>query len=163
MAFTIGDLFVDLEQFGFFDFVLPFLIVFALVFAILEKSKWLGENKAVQAIISVSIGLLSTWGMMLTEVYKVLFPRMGIFLGVILVVLIFVGFFIKGDDADAVKKFAPIGWAAAVIVLLWTLNFFGIWGGYGVGGFWEIITYNLGAIVVIALTVLAIWAIVKKG
>ena len=40
---------------GIFDIILPFLLIFALVFAILEKSKILGSNRAVYAIISLAI------------------------------------------------------------------------------------------------------------
>ena len=43
----------------FLDIILPFLLVFTLVFAILDKSKLLGEGKKqINAIISLVVGLI---------------------------------------------------------------------------------------------------------
>jgi hypothetical protein len=43
MAFQ--DLFINLEQWGFLDVVLPFILVFTIVFATLQKTKILGDAK----------------------------------------------------------------------------------------------------------------------
>jgi hypothetical protein len=160
MALDIGQMFVDLENVGFFDYVLPFLIVFAIVFAILEKSEWLGTNKAVKAIISTSVGLLATWGMYLTDFYKEIFPKMGIGIAVILVLLIFVGFFVKGSD-DGAKKLQWLGWVVGAVVIVWTLNSWNLWGGYGYGGFWYVLENNWWVFVVIGLVIWGIISIVK--
>jgi hypothetical protein len=157
MAFRIGTLFAELEYIGFFDYVLPFLIVFAIVFAVLEKSSWLGSNKAVKTIVSASVGLLSTWGLLTTEFYKIIFPYMGVGLGVILVALIFLGFFIK-DDTNG-QKWWPLGLTLAAIIIIWTLSSWNLWGGYGAGGFWDIISYYWPALVGVGLLVWALMAI----
>ncbi len=161
MAFNIGDLFVELESFGFFEYALPFLIVFAVVFAILEKSEWLGSNKAVKAIVSASVGLLSTWGLIVADFYRIIFPYMGIGLGVVLVALIFMGFFIS--DKNDIKKWWPLGLVVGAIVIIWTLSSWNVWGGYGTYGFWDIISYYWPAIIGVGLLVWAIVAVVGKG
>lgn len=42
---TYGDLAKSLERIGFVDVLLPFLLIFTLIFAVLEKTKILGEGK----------------------------------------------------------------------------------------------------------------------
>jgi hypothetical protein len=56
MAFveeTIGNLIAQ----GFFDYILPFLLIFFIAFAIFEQTKVLGTNKGIHAAISMIIGL----------------------------------------------------------------------------------------------------------
>ena len=47
-----------LIEVGFYDFFVPFIITSILIFALLKKSKILGENTAVNGIIAITIGLL---------------------------------------------------------------------------------------------------------
>lgn len=42
----------------YFSLIFPALLVFVIVFALLEKTKVLGENKAVHAIIAIAIGFI---------------------------------------------------------------------------------------------------------
>ena len=45
MAIGFEDFIISLERVGFVDVLLPFLLVFTIIFAILEKTKILGEGK----------------------------------------------------------------------------------------------------------------------
>ena len=45
MGTVLGDAVVLLQDFGFFDVILPFLLVFTIVFGILEKTKIFGTEK----------------------------------------------------------------------------------------------------------------------
>jgi hypothetical protein len=47
-----------LQHWIFTKFALPFLLIFFIVFAILEKTKVLGENKQINALVSFVIGLI---------------------------------------------------------------------------------------------------------
>jgi len=53
------------QKFGIFDFILPFMLVFAVVYGILERTKLFGERgPSVNAIIAVSIAMaavLTSW------------------------------------------------------------------------------------------------------
>lgn len=55
MASTFENFFISLEQFGFVDVLLPFLLVFTIIFAILDKTKIMGEGKR---NMNVSIALI---------------------------------------------------------------------------------------------------------
>ena len=85
------DFLVKLEQLGFFDYLLPFLIIFALVFGILTKIKIFEDNKAINAIIALSVGLMALQFGFVSAFFSELFPRLGVGLAVILVIIIFIG------------------------------------------------------------------------
>ena len=56
---AIERLFENLERIGFVDAVLPFLLIFTVMFAMLQKTKVLGDGKKnFNAIIAIIIGLL---------------------------------------------------------------------------------------------------------
>jgi peptidoglycan/LPS O-acetylase OafA/YrhL len=43
----------------FSDIILPFLLIFTIIFAILEKTKFLGEKKDIHAIVALVFGMIS--------------------------------------------------------------------------------------------------------
>src|SRR3989338_7097050 len=48
----------SLQNFGVVDFLLPFILVFTIVFAVMQRTKILGENKNYNVIIALVLGLL---------------------------------------------------------------------------------------------------------
>src|SRR3989344_4051210 len=78
----------------FVETILPFLLVFTLVFAVLQKSKILGDNKKqIDAIISLVVGLLLISFGQATGVILQLIPFLAVSLVIILVFMILVGSF----------------------------------------------------------------------
>ena len=61
MVFTIADLLRGWESAGIFDFLLPFLLIFAVVFGILSTIQIFGKHKGVNVIIAVTIGCKSIY------------------------------------------------------------------------------------------------------
>ncbi|MBI2662599.1 hypothetical protein HYX11_04020 [Candidatus Woesearchaeota archaeon] len=55
---SLGNLGVYFQTYGIMDFLLPFILVFTIVFAVMQKSKILGENKNFNVIIALVLGLL---------------------------------------------------------------------------------------------------------
>ena len=89
---TIPEILNQWAALGIFDYVIPFLLIFAVVVAILQKSNVLGDNKTVQAIVALSIGLLSIQFGFVQSFFRELFPRFGIGLSIFLVLLILNGY-----------------------------------------------------------------------
>ena len=57
---TFTSLVSDLQYYGILDVVLPFLLVFTLVFAVLQRIKLFGENKkSINVVIAVIMGILT--------------------------------------------------------------------------------------------------------
>lgn len=115
------------QKFGLFDVVLPFLLVFALVFALLEKSKILGveadgktPKKNLNAIIAFVSALLVVAVTSVVSVIHQALPQVILFLIVIVFFLLLVGSFMKPDEGgfDFATKHPSIYAGAVIAVLL---------------------------------------------
>jgi len=134
---------------GVFSYVIPFLLIFAVIFAILEKSKILGDNRMIGSIVAASVGLLSLQFDFVSEFFAVIFPRFGIGISIFIVLLIMVGFFFKPGNPEGKGKW--IGWTVGIGVVLWALSAWDEWSGSsGFGGFF---VENIWSIIVLAVLV----------
>lgn len=104
---------------GIFDIVLPFLLIFAVVFAILEKGHILGDNKAIHAIVSLAVGFFAISNPWLTPFFAILFSNAALGFAVILVIVLFLGFFIKEKTET---WWVWIGAIAAGVIFFWVLG-----------------------------------------
>ena len=95
---TIGDLLSKWEQAGFFTYLLPFLLIFALVFGILTKINIFKDNKMVNGIIALAVALMSLQFSFVSDFFVQIFPRLGVGLAIILAVLILVGLFMDSES-----------------------------------------------------------------
>ena len=86
----IGNLLSNLEQQGVFQYLLPFLLIFTLVFGILSKINVFGtqRNQVINGVISLVVGLMALQFNAVSIFFSELFPRVGIALSIILVLLI---------------------------------------------------------------------------
>src|SRR4030043_15619 len=113
----------------FSKFLLPFLLIFFLIFAILEKTKVLGEKKQIHALIAFVIGLIFVGAIYPRLVVENLILFLTVALVVVFVVLLIWGF-IFGDTQTKLQKGLIIGLAIiATIVLVGAI----IWAT----GFWD--------------------------
>ncbi len=91
---TIGNLLNEWQQAGFFSYLLPFLLIFAVIFGILSQSEFFKKNKAVNAIIALVVGLLALQFDFVPRFFAEIFPRLGVGLAVLLIAIILLGMFI---------------------------------------------------------------------
>lgn len=153
---SIADILYQWEALGVFDFILPFLLVFAIVFGILSATGILSTNKGVSVIIAFVIGLMSIrYQYFFSSFLSELFPRLGIGLAILLMLMILVGLFIAQKE----KKYwgyglAAIGVIIAIVIFYQTAQNLGwMWaGGYGSEGVGMIIlgVFVVGIIIAIA-------------
>ena len=159
---SIGNLFASLQQSGFFDYVLPFLLIFAIVYAILMKSS-LFDSKAINAIISLAVGLMALQFPLVPRFFAEIFPQLGVGLAIILIAIVLLSIFSKETEDNKLQNVINyvIFGVAGLIFLVIVLNSLDLvtWGFEG--GFF----YNIpwGTIIPVALVILAIWAIIKSG
>ncbi len=172
MALTITDILNSWNQAGVFSYVLPFLLIFALVFALLQKTAIFAKKKAdntlqhnstIEAIIAAAIGLLALQFDMVSIFFANIFPKFGIGLSIFLVLIIFLGFFYKPEKDPTTGKggLGWIGWVVGLGVVIWALINWNTWFGGGYNFYFWIQDY-FWALVVLAVIVGVIIAI-KRG
>ena len=147
---NVQNFLLDLEGFGFFEYVLPFLLIFAVVYAILSQIEIFKKNKGVSTIIALSIGLLALWQGMVAQFFAQIFPRLGIGISILLVALILFGAFVPleaGKSGWGKYIFMGIGMLAFLIILFSSAEAYDWWGGSG----W--VTENLSLIVVLLVII----------
>ncbi len=114
---TIGDVLNQWAQLGAFSYVLPFLLLFALIYGILSYMSLFGDtNKAVNAIIALTISLMALQFDFVPIFFSELFPRLGVGLSIFLVIIILAGFFI--DPKKPLFRWILIGIGAIIAIVV---------------------------------------------
>ncbi len=118
------------EQAGFFSYLIPFLLIFALVFGLLIKIQIFKENRAVNAIIAFAVGLMALQFDFVPRFFSEIFPRLGVGLAIILILLILAGIFIDPDKPGLMYFFLGLGVIIAIVIVVqtagalgWTVGF----------------------------------------
>ena len=124
-----GDALYKLDQMGLFAYILPLMLIFALVYGIMTKLKVFEHNPAVNGIIAQ------------------LFPNVGVGLAIILALLLLLGLFIP-KEKWAVYVIMGVSAVIFVIVLINTASEVGWSSGYWWYDNWE---YVAGAIFILIL------------
>ena len=119
----IGDLFNYWEQAGGFSYLLPFLLIFSIVYVVISKIKIFKDNTTVNAIIALSVGLLAMQFDLVPMFFAELFPRVGIGLSIILAILILLGLFIDPRQKVMMWGLFVVGLLIVIAVLYDTTEF----------------------------------------
>jgi len=157
MAFTIADLLGQWEAAGVFDFLLPFLLIFAVIYGILTTINVFGKNKGVNVILAVVIGLLALRLQFVPLFFTEIFPRLGVGLAVILSVLILVGLFVAEDQRRTwLMILSVLGAVVAIVIITRTFDVLGWVYTYGGG---DLAGWIVGAVLIIGVII----AVVQSG
>ena len=109
----------------FMEYILPFLLVFTIVFAVLDKTKLLGEGKRqINAIISFVVGLILLGFEESKMVIVKLIPFFAISLIILFVFMLLYGFVSGKKEGDVLNKglkitLGVIVGLAVVVAVLW--------------------------------------------
>lgn len=114
--------FLDIGLFQYFNVIFPILLIFAVVFALLHKTKILGENPTINAIIAIAIAFMSLLSQSLIDLINFMAPWFVlVFIFVILLLLIYQTLGASEKDIlGALKGEKTIQWAVfgvAIIIL----------------------------------------------
>lgn len=154
---SIGALLSKWEQAGFFSYVLPFLLIFSVAFGVLTRAKIFGEaNKGLNAVISIVVGLLALQFDFVSVFFADIFPRLGIGLSVILVMLILLGLFLPAEPDNKYANW--LLFIVAFIVFIFVLG-----KSFGTFTWWDNVTnwyYYSPEIVTIVIVVVVVGAVI---
>ena len=159
---SIAQLLSSWEQAGFFSYVLPFLLIFAIVFGILSKMNLFGgeERKGLNAVIAIVVGLLALQFNFVPIFFSDVFPRLGIGLSVILVLFILVGMFLPRTDTSGVNYILlAVGLIVFIVVITKSFGYL----GFGTSGIGNFIYFNLPIILTIIIIIIAVGAVIGVG
>ncbi len=158
---SIGNILAYWEQLGVFTYLLPFLLIFSVVFGILTKTNILGNKKGLNAVISLVIGLLALQFNFVPLFFSEIFPNLGAGLSIILVLLILIGLFLPAGKTSA--NYLLAGIAAIIFIVVISKSFSNL--GYSIYtyGIWDFIYRNLGAITVILIILVAVGAVIGSS
>ncbi|MEM3091232.1 MAG: hypothetical protein QXX55_02015 [Candidatus Pacearchaeota archaeon] len=155
---SIGNLLSYWEQAGFFSYLLPFLLIFALVFGILNKTKFFGD-RTINGILALVVGLLALQFNFVPVFFSEIFPRVGIGLSVILALLILAGLFFDPDNKHI--NWFLLGFAIIVffVVLFQTFS----WVGWSPRFWLYDLVYNWPGVLSIVIFLVIIGIIISAG
>ena len=127
--FSLYDLYAQWETSGVFDFLLPMLLIFSVIFGILTSTKVLGGNKGVNFVIAASAALMAMRLQIVSDFFSLLLPGLGIGIAVIVVVLIMAGLFMsQGNIHEWMPTFYWGGLVVGLIIVISVLNSFAWFG-----------------------------------
>ncbi len=114
------------RDFGLFDVVLPFLLVFTIVFAVLEKTRILGAektkdgveipNKNLNSMVAFVIGLLVVAATNIVGIINESLPNVILLLVVSISFLLLIGAFMKTGELDFPKQHP--GWYKFFVIAM---------------------------------------------
>lgn len=114
---AMGNMFAQWEASGVFSYMLPFLLIFAVIFGILTKTRIFKESKAINGIIAFVVALMALQFNFVSVFFAEIFPRMGVGLIVILAAMILLGMFAPNKTWVTIAFFM-IGAVVLIVVLV---------------------------------------------
>ena len=128
MADSLESFFYQLQGTGLYELLLPFLLVFTIVFAILEKTKIFGttsqgESKSnINLIISLILGALIVNQFEIVERLNLFLPKISLFIVIALMFLVLVGLFGVNIEHGFSGLALGIATIVSLVVLWWALS-----------------------------------------
>lgn len=110
VTFSFQDFLEGLDDIGFYDVALPFLLVFTISFAILQKIKIFGDKgKNFNAVIAVVMAFLVVKNAAIVEVMNAFLPQISLISIIIVVTLLLIGILLNKENASFTGPLAGIG------------------------------------------------------
>ena len=160
MVFENVDFYSLLNWFegaGGFDIILPFLLIFTITFAILQKIKLFGEKRNIDMIISLIIAFFLIIQKGFVEVIQGFLPRVSMAVLVFLMLLLVVGIFVGGTEWTG--SLLAIAVIVAIITVFWAL---GAAVGWNVPYLDKFTEQDVAVLITVGVFLLVIWLIVRE-
>jgi len=154
---AIGDMLSQWSNAGFFEYLLPFLLIFALVYGIMMRIQIFKDNKSINGVIALVVGLLALQFPMVPQFFAEIFPRLGIALSIILVIMILLGLFLNSEKDGDPTKYILLGVAGIILVVVLVKTAGAL--GWSTGWWWQ----ENWPMVVGAAFILAIIGVIVAG
>ncbi len=165
MVSVLGDVMRYFEEIGVYEVALPFLLVFTLVFAILQKSRILGEKaKNFNVVIALVAGILFVRNTQLVALVNRLLPNVAMFIVIFLMLLLLLAIFMKESEYQGwSKQLMTLAAIMSVAAIAWSLSVDYVNQRYILPSWLTGIDSRTKVlIIVVAISVLLIWLLTKE-
>lgn len=153
---SLRDTYFQWESAGIFDFFLPALLIFAVVFGILSSTRVLGGNRGINMIIAIALALIAIRVPAVTGFFSTIFPSFAIGLAIMIVIVILMGLFVSKGNIDIFGNTLMWGGLGiGVIIAVVTLNSYDWFGSY----WWQ---ENWTTVLWVTILVIVLGAFVNK-
>lgn len=165
-----------LDNFGFFQIVLPFILVFTLVYAILDKTKILGSNEGkgkanINALFAFAVALFVVSATNIVNILREAIPV------ITLVLVVLISFMLLYGSLHGDKEFELSGrwkWFLSIVIFIGVILIFMNFiktddGDSWLEVFWDFVTQDfssgaiVSSIVFLAIIVFVVWAVGFSG
>ncbi|MBS3107705.1 hypothetical protein J4468_02210 [Candidatus Woesearchaeota archaeon] len=155
---TLDQIMGQLDKLGFFKILLPFLLVFAIIYGILDKINIFGDaSNKVNPIIALVIAFLVIRTTFFYNMIQRFLPNVSMVLLAILAFLLILGLFTGKTTHDTLFSVAIV---VATIGLIWALV---AGAGFKLPYWLSLDARNLVWLLIIGAPFVVIWSIVRKG
>ena len=153
---------IQILNYSLFSQILPaFLLIFVLVFAVLQRAKILGENNSTNALISLAVALMFIFVPFARDFVVGIMPFLAIALAVMLVFFILLGF-VVGDQWNQNKWIKPVFGILIGIFLVAVILFVSGWWNLIANNFTNILGPNGWAVIILIVIIGGAVALVWK-
>ncbi|HLD12324.1 MAG TPA: hypothetical protein VJB87_01890 [Candidatus Nanoarchaeia archaeon] len=174
MASALGNAIEFLKNFGLFDVILPFLLVFTITFAILEKTKVLGHDKNkepkknLDAMVAFAIAFFVVAASNIVQAIQASLPAISMVLLIIVVFMLLMGSIMgqqEGSFSLWVDDHKWAAWTVIVFILIAVVSIF--LSAFGqLGNVWGFLTTYINeniiaTLALIVLVIVALWSVLK--
>ncbi|MBS3066225.1 hypothetical protein J4205_00220 [Candidatus Pacearchaeota archaeon] len=122
-----------------------------------KKADGTSDNRNVNAVIALAVGLLAIQFDQVPIFFSVIFPKLGIALSILLAALILVGLFVDlNRPGGPALIFFGLGAIAFIILVLYSFQDYSWWQG----GWWQ---ENLSALIAAGVVVAFVFLVVTSG
>ncbi len=132
--FSLYDLYAQWETSGVFDFLLPAMLIFAVIFGILTSTGVLGGNRGVNFVIALSAALMAMRLQIVSQFFSLLLPGLGIGIAILVVILILSGLFMH--EANWREWMPTFFWGGIVIGLIIVISVINSFAWFG-SSWWQ--------------------------
>ena len=153
----------------FVDYVLPFVLIFTIVFAVLQRTKLLGDDvRQINALVGLVAGLLLIAFPYPRSIVVLLMPFLAVSIVILLVFMLLYGFIAGKKEEDILGKWWKVAFGAILFISLLSYLIFisGYWGyvlDFFFGGGYSQIWTNIILIIVIIGAIVAVIRGEKNG
>lgn len=116
------DLSYSLQQWqtiGIFDIMIPFFLIFAILFAILQKTQIFQGRKAIDTIVALSFSALAILNPFVTDLMKIVLENTVIAVLIMVAIMLIFGLILGSHKPKAWNFF---GWIIGVIIAIWLIG-----------------------------------------